>query len=218
MQNLRFFPLLAFIVLFASSCKAQVSAEKDYIFFLHNRFAENNDWDVSHPEFGKVEYHAILDSFSSAGFVVLSEKRPPDTDASAYARKVTAQVDSLLKTGVKANHITVIGTSKGGYIAQYVSTYLANPEVNYVFIGSFNPGDIQEFPEIQFCGNILTIYEKSDAYATSALKRKETSTLEIRHFAEIETNTGLRHGFLFKALPEWIEPCKKWAGRNYSLE
>lgn len=207
--------VIGLLLLACRTSKGQSTAEKEFIFFLHNRFAENNDWNVSHPEFGKVEYNEILDAFNRAGFIVFSEKRPRDTDAVLYARKIAAQIDSLLKTGTKPNHITVIGTSKGGYIAQYVSTYLANPAVNYVFIGSFMPGDIQEYPDIQFCGNILCIYEKSDPFATSAIERKETSRLEIRHFKEIELNTGLKHGFLFKALPDWIEPCKKWARREY---
>jgi hypothetical protein len=121
------------------------------------------------------------------------------------------QIDSLFKRGVVPEHITVIGTSKGGYIAQYVSTYLANPEVNFVFIGAFRESDITDYPDINYCGNILTIYEKSDFYGVSAIKRKETSKLKVTRFEEIELNTGLEHGFLYKPMKEWVEPCIKWA-------
>lgn len=159
-----------------------------------------------------------MDSLAKDNVMVFSEKRPAQTDIKKYARKITAQIDSLLKTGVKPNHITVIGTSKGGYIAQYVSTYLANPDVNYVFIGCYQDIDILENADINFSGNILTIYEKSDDYGVSAVKRKETSSLKVSHFTEIELATNLRHGFLYKPLPEWIVPCRMWVKRNYLLK
>ena len=192
--------------------------QKDYIFFLHNKFAEGNDLNAEHPEYGKVQYKEVIKSFENDGFIVLSEKRKAETDTEEYAKKVVSQIDSLLKTGIKPNHITVIGTSKGGYIAQYVSTFAANPDINFVFIGSYQDTDVENYPEINFCGNILTIYEKSDFYGVSAVKRKTTSKLKVNQFKEIELNTNLKHGFLFKALKEWIEPCKMWAKRNYELK
>lgn len=191
--------------------------KKEYLFFLHNRFVELFDLKTENPEYGRAEYKEILDSFKKDGFVVFSEKRPPDTDAKVYAQKVVTQIKGLLKSGVEPNHITVVGISKGGYIAQYVSTFLANPDVNFVFIGSFQERDLTDNPEINFCGNILSIYEATDFYGVSAVKRKETSKLKVNHFNEIELHTNLRHGFLYKAMPEWIDPCKQWARRNYDL-
>jgi hypothetical protein len=193
------------------------NADQAYVFFLHNKFIEENDLNAAHPEYGKAEYDKILESFRKDNFIVFSEKRKKNTNASDYAEKVVKQIKTLLKKGIAPGKITVIGTSKGGYIAQYVSTYLANPNVNFVFIGCFRDSDIEEIPVINFCGNILTIYEKSDIYGVSALKRKETSKLKINHFKEIELNTNLKHGFLYKALDEWIAPSKKWANGNYEL-
>jgi hypothetical protein len=195
-----------------------INTEPEYIFFFHNKFLEENDLYTKHPEYGKAEYNEIIKSFKDDHFVVFSEKRENDTDVHEYAEKITKQINSLIKKGVKPNKITVIGTSKGGYIAQYVSTYLANPNVNFVFIGCFQESDIQEITDINYCGNILTIYEKSDIYGVSAIKRKETSTLKINHFEEIELNTNLKHGFLYKALNDWIVPCKKWAKGDYLLK
>ena len=150
--------------------------------------------------------------------MVFSEKRSPKANERAFANKVISQIDSLISKGVQPNHITVIGTSKGGYIAQFVSTFAKNPDLNFVFIGSFQDSDIEEISEIQFCGNILMIYEKSDIYGVSAINRKKTSTLKINRFKEIELNTGLKHGFLYIASDEWIKPCKMWAKRNYELK
>ena len=146
------------------------------------------------------------------------EKRKPKTNGVEYAEKVKFQIDSLIKKGVKSNDITVIGTSKGGYIAQYVSSIAKNPDLNFVFIGAYQDSDIEEISEINFCGNILTTYEKSDEYGVSAIKRKNLSKLPIKQFKEIELNTVLKHGFLYIASDDWILPCKMWAKQNYTFK
>jgi hypothetical protein len=214
LKTLTFFLAILSSILSFSQTKDE---NQRYIFFFHNKFVQENSLNAIHPEYGKAEYNEILESFRKDNFIVFSEKRKKNTNAAEYAEKIVKQVKALIKKGVPPNHITVIGTSQGGYIAQYVSTYLSNPDVNFVFIGCFRDVDIQEIPDINFCGNILTIYEKSDIYGVSAIKRKETSKCKIDHFKEIELNTGLKHGFLFKAADNWIAPSKKWANGNYEL-
>ncbi len=92
--------------------------DQDYIFFLHNKYLEtHNDGDYDTVYKTKIEYSKVLNSFKKDGFIVISEKRKPKTDGIKYAKKVVKQIDSLINTGVKPNHITVVGTSKGGYIA-----------------------------------------------------------------------------------------------------
>jgi hypothetical protein len=206
-------------ILFCASFFASGQKNNDrYIFFLHNRFLETHDLNELHPEFGRIEYKEIIAAFKKGGFTVISEIRRGNVNARDYARGLVTQIDSLIKNGADPKKITVAGTSKGGYIAQFVSTLALNPSLNFVFIASFMDEDIGRIPMINFCGNILTIYEKSDPFGVSALERKKTSTCEIKHFKEIELNTGLRHGFLFKPLKEWIEPTIKWANGNYTLE
>ena len=191
--------------------------DKRYLFFLHNRFLEEHELNELHPEHGRTEYKEILAAFEKSGLTVISELRNANVNAREYAGSVVNQIDSLMQTGVEPQHITVVGTSKGGYIAQYVSTLANNPDLNFVFVASFRDEDLQNIPEINFCGNILTIYEKTDPFGVSAIQRKESSTCTIRHFKEIELNTGLGHGFLFKPLSEWVQPTIQWANAQYSL-
>lgn len=215
---IQIFLFLVFISCQSSKHTQNLETDKDYIFFIHNKFLEeNSDGTFSDKYNVTVDYNGILQSFKKDGFIVLSEKRIKNTDTKKYAEKIVSQIDSLIKTGVKPNHITIVGTSKGGYIAQYVSTFAKNPNLNFVFIGSFQESDIENYPEINFCGNILTIYEKSDFFGVTAIKRKETSKLKINQFKEIELNTGLKHGFLYIASDEWIKPCKMWAKRKYEM-
>lgn len=190
--------------------------EERIIFFLHNRFLEEHDLGEHHPEFGRTEYYEILNEFEASGFCVISEKRNRNVNARDYALAVLEQIDSLLEKGTEPNKITVIGSSKGGYIAQYVSTLANNPDLNFVFIASFRNSDIQNIPEINYCGNILTVYEKTDPFGVSAAARIENSTCKIEYFKEIELNTGMGHGFLFKPLKEWMEPTIKWANGNFN--
>ncbi|RXM49597.1 hypothetical protein BOQ64_22965 [Chryseobacterium sp. CH25] len=37
---------------------------------------------------------------------------------------------------------------------------------------------------------------------------------DVKDFKELELNTGLHHGFLFKALKDWIVPAKNWVYRK----
>ncbi len=195
----------------------EIESNDRYVFFLHNRFLEEHDLHELHPEFGRTEYNEIISEFRRNGLKVISEKRNENVNARDYAIRVVTQIDSLIKIGIPPQRITVIGISKGGYIAQYVSTLANNQELNFVFIASFRDSDIQNIPEINYCGNILTIYEKSDPFGVSALERKKTSRCKIKHFKEIQLNTGMGHGFLFQPLKEWIEPTIKWANENYNL-
>lgn len=209
------FLFLVFIYLIISSCTEK--DEDKFIFFLHNRFLEENELTDEHPEFGRTQYLEIIAEFEKEGFKVISEKRNGNVNAREYAIGVLTQIDSLLKTGIEAKNITVVGTSKGGYIAQYISTLANNPNLNFVFIASFRDNDIQDIPEINFCGNILTIYEKTDPFGVSAVERIKNSTCKIQNFKELELHTKMRHGFLFQPLKEWIEPTVQWANGNYDF-
>ncbi|WP_299610087.1 alpha/beta hydrolase [uncultured Aquimarina sp.] len=211
MKTNRFLGILFCVMFYA--CKAQ--KDDRIIFFLHNRFLEEHTLQESHPQYGKVAYKEILDAFKKSGFKVMSEQRNGNVNARTYAIGIVNQINSLLKKGVAPDKITVVGTSKGGYIAQYVSTLANNQDLNFVFVASFRDSDIEQIPEINYCGNILTIYEKSDPFGVSASKRKENSTCTIKNFKEIELNTGMGHGFLFKPLQEWITPTIQWAKGNY---
>lgn len=186
-----------------------------FLFFLHNRFLETHDLEDEHPEYGRTKYHEIIDAFKSGGLNVISEQRKGNVNAQMYATTVVEQIDSLIAKGVPADHITIAGTSKGGYIAQYVSTIANRPDLNFVFIASFQDSDLHDIPEINYCGNILNIYEISDPYGASAKARLQNTTCEIRHFKEIELQTGLGHGFLFQPIDEWITPTISWAKGKY---
>lgn len=202
------------ILLLLILCTTLHANAQQYLFFLHNAFLELQGEEGVHPEYGKAEYSAIKQKFSGAGFVVISELRKRGTDAHEYAEKVSKQVDSLLKKGVKAKDITILGTSKGSYIAMCVSGLQKNKQLNFVFIGCCGE-DMLVNDRLRFYGNVLSIYEETDSLGRSCNAQRKQAGDKVVRYKEIELHTGKKHGFLYKPLDEWIEPAVKWAKQDY---
>jgi hypothetical protein len=205
-------PLLLLVILFSFLR----SFGQNYVFYLHGKIIENkgpNAFD-SLNGFGAYKYSDILDSLRKKGFTVLSETRPRNTDSETYALKVKQQIDSLLNLGIQAQRITVIGASKGAAIAMLVSTSAKNSELNFVFMAACSDNFLNTNPQLGFYGNILSIYEKSDTFAGSCVKFRSRPG-NIGHYKEIEINTGLRHGFLYRPVKEWLYPATRWANGDY---
>lgn len=193
----------------------QVGLAQSYIFYLHGRIIETQGPNAIEKVngYGAYLYYDILDSLKQKKFTVISEVRPMNTDVKVYALKVKNQIDSLLQRGVKAENITVIGASKGSYIAMYVSTYAKNKALNFVFMAACSDQMSESEKDLNVYGNILSIYEKSDGPGSClALKKQSTG---IQHFKEVELTTGLKHGFIFKPLKVWVQPALTWAEHKY---
>ncbi|OJZ11049.1 hypothetical protein [Sphingobacterium sp. 40-24] len=210
---------LRLIILYLSflpfAVNAQNSTQKEYVFFLHNKFLEEHPLNASHPKYGPAAYTAILEKLQSTNSVILSEKRKPGTDPKIYAKKLILKIDSLHNGGVPYDHISIVGTSQGGYIAQYISYYAKNPDLKFVFIGSsFKNDSMNEDRKFQLYGEILSINEKSDVGAELLSRQLRFKNSDLKSFKEIILNTGLEHGFLFRALDEWIMPTKEWINSN----
>ena len=202
--------VLLFLAVVISSCAP--SQKPRYVFFLHNMYLELYPKGTEHPEYGRVEYDEILKAFRDSGFTVFSEIRPKNTP-DLYATKIAAQIDSLIATGVDPSNITVVGTSRGGYLTKMVSSTLRNPNLNFVLIGCCTPDDDKDFPDIYLYGNVLSIYESSDSATCSCSAQKKRT---VPHYKEIVLHTGVRHGYLYRALPAWINPSIAWAKGDYS--
>ncbi|AZA89908.1 Uncharacterised protein [Chryseobacterium nakagawai] len=209
-----FIIIIAFFSISVYGQKSELK-NKQYIFFLHNKFLEEHPSDEAHPKYGIVEYEKVLHELKDSSNVILFEKRKPNTDPAVYALKIKKQINRLIKKGVKAGNITIVGTSQGGYIAQYISYYEKNPELKFVFIGaSFKDDSLEKDENFRLYGKILSITEKTDDGHVPLSQEQRFIRSEIKDFKEIELNTGLNHGFLFKALDAWILPTKEWINRK----
>lgn len=189
---------------------AQVDTGAVYLFYLHGQIIEVMGVRPRHPEWGVYEYKQIVDAFRNEGFIVVSEPRAKDTDVHVYARKVAEQVRQLLKNGVPAKHITVVGASKGAVITMLTSTFLQEKAVNFVTIAACNTWVFENI-DVRLAGRVLSIYEQSDTHNASCKAEYFKRSSGISQFKEIKVNTGLGHGVLYRPIREWFEPTVKWA-------
>lgn len=164
---------------------------------------------MRHLNGGRNEYVNILDTLKKKGFNVISENRKQGVDNSIYANKIVMQIDTLLKQGIKAKNIIVVGASAGWEITLYVSATIASDKIHYVIIGGCWQDTYKAFLDIDLHGNILSIYEKTDPHQ-SCIKLFENKK-SIKKSKEIMINTGLSHGFIFKGFKEWVDPVVNWS-------
>ncbi len=90
------------------------------------------------------------------------------------------------------------------------STYLKDGNVNFVLIAACS-ADEGFRKMVNLHGNVLSIYEKSDL--AQSCRNYRADATGINEWKEVEVNTGLKHGFLYRPMKEWVEPTIAWAGR-----
>ena len=117
----------------------------------------------------------------------------------------------MLEAGVPPEHITVVGASQGSWMAMLASTYLENRKVNFVIIAACSAEE-GFLNLVNLHGNVLSIYERSDL--AGSCQRYRTDATGLGEYKEVELNTGLKHGFIYRPMKEWIEPTVAWAHRN----
>jgi hypothetical protein len=169
---------------------------------------ENQGINAVSPEFGPYEYTRIVDSLKATGAKVHAEVRNEQTDFYKFGEKVSKQIDGLIAKGMAPSDITVIGASKGGMIAMYISHINTN-KVNYVLLGSSSDYAQKTF-NWNLHGNVLGIYEKSDTVAGNNYQYWITKSTNASKFEQLQINTGLGHGFLYTPNKAWMNPTKDW--------
>ena len=103
----------------------------------------------------------------------------------------------------------------GSSVALLASVKLRNPELNFALLGACLSLNVPLFVAEHGhgpAGRILAIREKSDSLSEPCPPwsddARSRAKLDVR---EIVLDTGLRHGFLYRPLPEWVDPVVEWA-------
>jgi len=194
----------------------KIDPSAKYLFYLHGRIVETGGVRPRHERHGFYEYEEILRTLAARGFHVVSDPRPADTEHIRYARKVVSQIGRLLTAGVPARNVTVVGASKGGAIAVFVSTLLRNRDVNFVVLAGCGDGGPYRQHKVDLYGRILSVYDTADEFGgpegggVSCAKFYKQST-GINESREIEVKLGVGHGLLYKPFKEWVDPAVEWA-------
>ncbi len=160
-----------------------------HLIYLHGRIVqERQSARPEHPQFGHYELEQILSAFRDRGFVA---------------------------RGVAADHITVVGASMGAGIALVASARLRNHDVRFCILGACLSSNVEQMladggkgP----VGHVLVVRESSDQFTKDCTDWKpdprKTPSLVAR---EIVVATGLDHGYIYRPLPEWVNPVGEWA-------
>jgi hypothetical protein len=115
---------------------------------------------------------------------------------------------------VPPERIAVVGASMGGGIAVLASARLQNPRLRFCVLGvCFSQAEERAVRDrgLRPAGRILAIREASDELTKPCAPWKAGGEDPSRAIVrELLVNTGLRHGFLYRPLPEWLEPVVEW--------
>jgi hypothetical protein len=115
---------------------------------------------------------------------------------------------------VPSGHITVVGASKGAYIAALSSYIIKDREINYVLLATCYPGMADEWKSsgMRLYGNVLAIRDEVDGFAGSCeplFAFSEGRGLGRHH--ELVLHVGAGHGIVYHPLDEWLGPTLEWA-------
>jgi hypothetical protein len=184
--------------------------EAHYLFYLHGRIIEVQGPEAVSADFGPYEYQRILDTFADRGFVVVSEVRE-DGAGREFAVATARQVRSLLVAGVPARSVTVVGFSKGGFLALGVSAIVGSEEVGYAILAGCgsDPGWIDRMaPRIR--GRFLSLLDRSDRLSPSCQPLFAEAEL-VDEKSEHVFDTGLDHGLFYRPREDWVDRVAGWA-------
>lgn len=189
---------------------SKITTDQSYLFYLHGGVVQAQGIPAVSSYYGRYEYLKILKTLRSHDFYVISEVRPKDTQEDAYARKVSAQIDSLILSGVPASNIYVVGASLGAYITVDLAHMRQQPDMNYALLGLCSEYALDYYQKYKgkLCGNFLSIYETSDSKGPC-----QSIFIEPQcgySFEEKALNMGIDHAFLFKPYDEWVKPLVAW--------
>lgn len=190
-----------------SKIPLNIDSDGKYIVYSHGLIVEGIDPRPVHPDWGIYDFPAIKDALAEPDFTVIALHRPKGIDAKTHSLKLASVVRKLMSKGVRAEQITMVGFSQGGYITALASNELVDTPIDTVILAACWSW-IEMEKEVKLNGNVLSIFELSDGVGScnSLGKRSEA----IYSFKEISINTGLNHGAFFQPRSQWIEPIKDW--------
>jgi len=209
--------LVTLLSLLAASCASPRQAPH-HLFYLHGRIVqEQQSLRPQHPDWGVYELEQIWSALRDRGFILHAEIRPKEASVRDYADRVVREVRQLLSSGVPPERITIVGASMGASITFLTSIRLQNPDLRFVALGACLSENVRALRDEEGqapAGHLLVIRESSDELSEPCPAwdpmNMGAKTLDAR---EMVVHTGLHHGFLFRPLPEWVEPTVAFAER-----
>lgn len=205
---IRGFAVVLLLAVLATPAFAQVD-QTTHVVYLHGRIVQQQGTNAVSPEYGPYLFDEIVSALGANGAEVHAPVRTGEPPIEQSATRVVELVQALLDSGVAPGRVVVVGASQGSIIAMLASQRLRNPQLRFVLLGACNAWVRDELsPELQ--GHVLSIYEEGDPYGHSCDPMIATQR-GVSSFEEVDLHTGLSHGFLYRPLPQWVEPVLRWS-------
>jgi hypothetical protein len=106
----------------------------------------------------------------------------------------------------------------GAGIALLASARLQQPGVRFCVLGTCLSANVRHLTAHEGkapCGRVLAIREASDESTAGCAwwdqEQRGPTGLVAR---EVVLKTGLKHGFLYQPLSDWVNPVVEWAGQR----
>lgn len=182
--------------------------EKTYVFYSHGFIVEGDNTNPVHPRWGEYDFPGVVNALAKSNVEVIAFHRSKGSDFKAYSLELAEQVRQLLKAGVAANKITLLGFSRGGRITAHASHALSDSPVNTIIMAGCAAWVTKGEPWVKVNGAFLSVVEASDDVGTCQLLKNRSKG--VTAYDEININTGKEHGAFYLPLDEWLLPVSAW--------
>lgn len=189
----------------------KISASEKYLFYVHGKIIETDGVSPISPRFGHYQFHRIVTRLAKGKANVIARVRRGETDPNADAFRLSNEIRYMLKNGVPADHISVAGFSKGGYITLLTANRLQNTDIRYVVMAGCTHGIVNgsntDADGLQ--GTIMSMSDAADDLGFSCRPLFERNP-QLAANMDVIFETGKGHGLFYRADSGWIEPLLKW--------
>jgi pimeloyl-ACP methyl ester carboxylesterase len=150
--------------------------------------------------------HVVQRLLDEGGFTVISEVRKGDSGL-PFAARVAGQVRALLKAGVPAERVTLLGASRGGFLALEAAAELGEDGLSVVVLAACGGGSEALAPRLR--GRVLSVYDEVDRFHPSC-RETFARAPRLKATKEVVLKLGLDHGLLYTPRKEWLDLASAW--------
>jgi len=185
----------------------QINADEKYVFYSHGLIVEGTNPTPTNPRWGIYDFPKVKAALASERYNLIAYHREKKTKPREFARKLAADVNLLIKRGVKPENISLVGFSRGGEITILASSYIKSTAINIVLLATCSHF-MKGHPEFTVVGNFHSIYETTDGNGSCQFLIEQSD--KVKTMQEIAISTGEEHGAFYRPLAEWVVPVKAW--------
>ncbi|WDE08201.1 alpha/beta hydrolase [Thalassomonas viridans] len=185
----------------------KVKPGEKYVFYSHGFIVEGTNPRPENKRWGIYEFPAVKRALSDPGYNLIAYHRPAKTHPVKFAEKMAGDIRTLIRHGVNARDIYLVGFSRGGAISILTSNLLKLEQINLVILAGCSKY-MKNNPQYRMYGKVYSIYETSDGVGSCDFVIERSP--QVLGFEEIAISTGKEHGAFYRPIPQWLVPVKRW--------